>query len=45
MSQENVEIMRRVYEAAGSRNSEAVFALYDPRGAADHQSRHGDSPR
>ena len=30
MSQENVEIVRRVYEAAASRNSEAVFALYDP---------------
>ncbi|MDQ3571413.1 MAG: nuclear transport factor 2 family protein [Actinomycetota bacterium] len=30
MSQENVEIVRRVYEAAASRDSAAVFALYDP---------------
>ena len=30
MSQENVELVRRVYEAAASRDSAAVFALYDP---------------
>ncbi|MBA2764904.1 MAG: nuclear transport factor 2 family protein, partial [Thermoleophilaceae bacterium] len=30
MSQENVEIMRRLYEAIERRDSEAVFALYDP---------------
>ena len=30
MSQENVEIVRRLYEAAASRDSAAVFALYDP---------------
>ena len=30
MSQENVEIVRRVYEAAASNDSAAVFALYDP---------------
>ncbi len=30
MSRENVEIVRRVYEAAGRRDSAAVLALYDP---------------
>ena len=30
MSQENVEIVRRVFEAAGSRDSASVFELYDP---------------
>ena len=30
MSQENVEIVRRVYEAAARRDGEAVLALYDP---------------
>jgi ketosteroid isomerase-like protein len=30
MSQENVEIIRRVYEAAAGRDAEAVLALYDP---------------
>jgi ketosteroid isomerase-like protein len=30
MSQENVEIVRRVYEAAAQRNSAAVLAAYDP---------------
>jgi ketosteroid isomerase-like protein len=30
MSQENVEIVRRVYEAAAHRDSAAVLALYDP---------------
>ena len=29
MSQENVEIVRRVYEAAASRDTETVLALYD----------------
>jgi len=30
MSQENVEIVRRVYEAAPRRNRAVLFALYDP---------------
>jgi ketosteroid isomerase-like protein len=30
MSQENVEIVRRVWDAAERRDTEAVFALYDP---------------
>jgi ketosteroid isomerase-like protein len=30
MSQENVEIVRRVYDAAARRDGEAVLALYDP---------------
>src|SRR5689334_13668871 len=30
MSQENVEVVRRVYEASVRRDSEAVLALYDP---------------
>ena len=30
MSQENVEIVRRIYGAAESRDTETIFALYDP---------------
>jgi ketosteroid isomerase-like protein len=30
MSQENVEIVRRVYEAAAGRDATRIFALYDP---------------
>jgi ketosteroid isomerase-like protein len=30
MSQENVEIVRRVWEAAERRDDQAVFNLYDP---------------
>jgi ketosteroid isomerase-like protein len=30
MSQENVEIVRRVYEAVARRDAAVVFALYDP---------------
>jgi ketosteroid isomerase-like protein len=30
MSQENVEIVRRVYAAAASRDTDAVLAAYDP---------------
>jgi ketosteroid isomerase-like protein len=30
MSEENVEIVRRVYEAAAGRDAASVFALYDP---------------
>ena len=30
MSEENVEIVRRVWEAVQRRDTEAVFALYDP---------------
>ncbi len=31
MSAENVEIVRRVYEAAASRDAAAIMALYDPQ--------------
>jgi ketosteroid isomerase-like protein len=30
MSEENVEIVRRVYDAADRRDGDAIFALYDP---------------
>ena len=30
MSRENVEIVRRVYEALSCRDTDAVVALYDP---------------
>ena len=30
MSKENVEIVRRVYEAAGGRDAASILALYDP---------------
>ena len=30
MSEENVETVRRVYEAAARRDAEAIYALYDP---------------
>ena len=30
MSQENVEVVRRVWEAVERRDNQAVFALYDP---------------
>jgi ketosteroid isomerase-like protein len=30
MSQENVEIVRRMYEAVTRRDAETVFSLYDP---------------
>jgi ketosteroid isomerase-like protein len=30
MSQENVEIVRRLYEAVAGGDSETVLALYDP---------------
>jgi ketosteroid isomerase-like protein len=36
MSAENVEIVRRVYEAAARRDSEAVMALYDPEVELDN---------
>lgn len=35
MSKENVEIVRRIYDAAARRNSEAVLALYDPHVVLD----------
>jgi ketosteroid isomerase-like protein len=31
VSQENVQIVRRVYEAVARRDAEAVLALYDPK--------------
>jgi ketosteroid isomerase-like protein len=30
MSEENVELVKRVYEAAAQRDSEAVLSMYDP---------------
>ncbi|TMK41167.1 MAG: hypothetical protein E6G56_04680 [Actinobacteria bacterium] len=30
MSQENVEVVRQVFEAAARRDADAVLALYDP---------------
>ena len=30
MSQENVEVVRRIYDAAARRDAAAVFSLYDP---------------
>jgi ketosteroid isomerase-like protein len=30
MSEENVEIVRQIYEGAANRDADAVFALYDP---------------
>ena len=36
MSQENVEIVRRVYDAAARRDSAAVLALYDPEVVLDN---------
>jgi ketosteroid isomerase-like protein len=35
MSQENVEVIRRLYEAAAHRDSSAVLALYDPEVEVD----------
>jgi ketosteroid isomerase-like protein len=31
MSEENVEVVRRVYDAAARRDAETVLALYDPK--------------
>src|SRR5918992_184524 len=36
MSRENVEIVRRVYEAAARRDSATVLALYDPEVELDN---------
>jgi ketosteroid isomerase-like protein len=36
MSRDNVEIVRRVYEAAARRDSATVLALYDPRVELDN---------
>jgi ketosteroid isomerase-like protein len=44
MSQENVEIVRRIYAAATRRDAAAVFALYDPEVELD-ASRIGVSNR
>ena len=49
MSQENVEIVQRVYDAAGQRDADGIFALYDPEveldasrlGLADRDVYHG----
>ena len=39
MSQENVEIVRRVYEAVARGKAETVHALYDPEVQWDHSAR------
>jgi ketosteroid isomerase-like protein len=44
MSEENVEIVRRIYEAAASRDAGTVMALYDPQVELD-ASRIGVSNR
>jgi hypothetical protein len=36
VSQENVEIVRQIYEAAARRDAATVFALYDPDVEADN---------
>jgi ketosteroid isomerase-like protein len=36
MSQENVEVVRRLYEAIGRHDSEGVLALYDPYVVCDY---------
>jgi ketosteroid isomerase-like protein len=36
MSQENVETVRSIYDAAARRDSERVFALYDPEVVLDN---------
>ena len=49
MSEENVEIVRRVYDAAAQRDADGIFALYDPEveldasrlGLADLDVYHG----
>jgi ketosteroid isomerase-like protein len=41
MSQENVEIVRRLWEEWERRNSEAVFALYDPAIVWSGDATHG----
>jgi ketosteroid isomerase-like protein len=35
MSQENVKVVRRMYDAAARRDSDAVLALYDPEVEVD----------
>jgi ketosteroid isomerase-like protein len=35
MSQKNVKIVRRIYDAAARRDSDAVLALYDPEVEVD----------
>jgi ketosteroid isomerase-like protein len=43
MSEENVEVVRRVYEAGTRGDSDAVFALYDPEVVVDgSQSPYAD---
>jgi ketosteroid isomerase-like protein len=36
MSQENVELVRRVYDAAARRDAATVLALYDPEVELDN---------
>jgi ketosteroid isomerase-like protein len=40
MSQENVEIVRRIYDAAARRDTEVVLALYDPEVEIDVSRTH-----
>lgn len=42
MSRENVEVVRRVYEAADRRDSATVLALYDPEVELDVSRTFGD---
>jgi ketosteroid isomerase-like protein len=41
MSQENVEIVRQIYDAASQRDSAAVLGLYDPDVEIDVSRTHG----
>jgi ketosteroid isomerase-like protein len=41
VSQENVEVVRRVYEAAANRDSASVLSLYDPDVEIDVSRTHG----
>jgi ketosteroid isomerase-like protein len=41
MSQENVEVVRRVYEAAANRDSANILSLYDPEVEIDVSRTHG----
>ena len=40
MSEENVEIVRRVYDAAANRDSATVISLYDPEVEIDVSRTH-----
>jgi ketosteroid isomerase-like protein len=44
MSQENVEIVRRVYDAVARRDAETVLSLYDPDVELDALAEHMLTP-